>query len=259
MNASFRLMAQTAGTLALVYLAFVTTRAMAQTPPAQPKPKRPVSGAGVPGAPGASRDADMVERLLASRKEYQIALESLRTHYVNLGDLERARFAEEELIQYHRIVKNPFLLELDVPPPNLQGTTNIPEANELYRRAMTFKDKGWGNDYTDNQRRSEILLQQLLSNPSTSNKISDTAYQLGDLYEGKAYKQYQRAALYYERAHQWNPLTSTDARLRAARIYDRLGIDRNRAIELYKEIVQQETDTQRIQEAQRRLADLGGR
>ena len=103
------------------------------------------------------------------------------------------------------------------------------------------------------------MLQQLLSNHSTSNKISDTAYQLGDLYESKAYKQYHRAALYYERAHQWNPLTSTDARLRAARIYDRMGIDKTRAVELYKEIVQQETDTQRIQEAQRRLTDLGSR
>lgn len=231
----------------------------AQSPAIQPKNKRPTSGSGIPGSPGASRDADLVEKLLAARKEYQVSLENLRTHYVNLGDIERARWAEDELIQFHRITKNPFLLELDVPPPTLQGNTNIPEANELYRRAMTYKDKGWGNDYTDNQRRAEILLQQLLSSHPTSNRISDTAYQLGDLYEGKSYKQYHRAALYYERSHQWNPLTSTDARLRAARIYDKMGIDKTRAVELYKEIVQQETDMQRIQEAQRRLADLGSR
>lgn len=242
-----------------IYFLASTHCVQAQSPQAQNKGKKTVSGAGVPGSPGAARDADLVERLLAARKEYQVSLENLRTHYVNLGDIERARWAEDELIQFHRISKNPFLLELDVPPPNLQGTTNIPEANEIYRRSMTYKDKGWGNDYIDNQRRAEILLQQLLSNFSTSNKISDTAYQLGDLYESKAYKQYHRAALYYERSHQWNPLTSTDARLRAARIYDRMGIDKVRAVELYKEIVQQETDTQRIQEAQRRLTDLGTR
>lgn len=255
MNASYR----NAIIIFLTSASVVGPMLMAQPPSTPNKGKRPVSGSGVPGSPGAARDADLVERLLAARKEYQVSLENLRTHYVNLGDIERARWAEDELIQFHRIPKNPFLLELDVPPPNLQGTTNIPEANEIYRRAMTYKDKGWGNDYVDNQRRAEILLQQLLSNHSTSNKISDTAYQLGDLYESKAYKQYHRAALYYERAHQWNPLTSTDARLRAARIYDRMGIDKTRAVELYKEIVQQETDTQRIQEAQRRLADLGSR
>ena len=255
MNASYRFIILSSS---ICIFAF-THWAGAQAPQAQNKGKRPVSGVGGPGSPGAARDADLVERLLAARKEYQVSLENLRTHYVNLGDIERARWAEDELIQFHRIPKNPFLLELDVPPPNLQGNTNIPEANEIYRRAITYKDKGWGTDYVDNQRRAEILLQQLLSNHSTSNKISDTAYQLGDLYESKAYKQYHRAALYYERAHQWNPLTSTDARLRAARIYDRMGIDKPRAIELYKEIVQQETDSQRIQEAQRRLTDLGNR
>jgi len=255
MNALFRIV------FALCAICFLASThwTRAQAPQSQNKGKRPISGVGGAGSPGAARDADLVERLLAARKEYQVSLENLRTHYVNLGDIERARWAEDELIQFHRIPKNPFLLELDVPPPNLQGTTNIPEANEIYRRAMTYKDKGWGTDYVDNQRRAEILLQQLLSNHSTSNKISDTAYQLGDLYESKAYKQYHRAALYYERAHQWNPLTSTDARLRAARIYDRMGIDKTRAVELYKEIVQQETDTQRIQEAQRRLTDLGSR
>lgn len=255
MKASIR----TTALLCLICFLASTHWTRAQAPQAQNKGKRPVSGIGGTGSPGAARDADLVERLLAARKEYQVSLENLRTHYVNLGDIERARWAEDELIQFHRVPKNPFLLELDVPPPNLQGTTNIPEANEIYRRAMTYKDKGWGTDYIDNQRRAEILLQQLLSNHSTSNKISDTAYQLGDLYESKAYKQYHRAALYYERAHQWNPLTSTDARLRAARIYDRMGIDKTRAVDLYKEIVQQETDTQRIQEAQRRLSDLGSR
>ena len=77
-----------------------------------------------------------------------------------------------------------------MPPPTLQANYNIPEANELYRRAMAYKDKGWGNDYIDNQRRAELLLQQLLTNYPQSDKIGDAAYQLGDIYESKAYKQY---------------------------------------------------------------------
>ena len=56
--------------------------------------------------------------------------------------------------------KQAFRLELDVPPPTLQATQNIPEANEIYRRAMAFKDRGWGNDYVDNQRR-ELLFHPL--------------------------------------------------------------------------------------------------
>jgi len=209
--------------------------------------------------PPANTDIELVERILAVRRDYQNTLEQLRAHYSATGDVERARWAEEELRQFHRIPKQAYRLELDVPPPTLQAAYNIPEANELYRRAMLYKDKGWGSDYVDNQRRAELLLQQLLTSYPQSDKIGDAAYQLGDIYESKAYKQYRRSAAYFERCFQWNPNTQFDARLRAARLYDRHLAERGRAIELYKEVASHETDPKRLQEAQRRLADLGGK
>ena len=138
----------------------------------------------------------------------------------------------------------------------MQGTYNIPEANELYRRAMTYKDKGWGTDYIDNQRRAELLLQQLLTQHPQSTRISDTAYQLGDIYESKANKQFRRAATYFERCFQWNIHTHLDARMRAARIYDKALLDRGRAVELYKEVINSETDEKQIEEARKRQTEL---
>src|SRR5207244_9423083 len=161
------------------------------------------------------------ESLMAARHDYQLALESIRKHYLTVGDVERARWAEEELLQFHRVSKQAFRLELDVPPPTLQAAYNIPEANDLYRRGMTYKDKGWGTDYVDNQRRAEILFQQLLTSYPQSDKIDDAAYQLGDIYESKVYKQYRRAAVYYERCFQWHTNTQFDARLRGARLCDK--------------------------------------
>jgi TolA-binding protein len=221
-------------------------------------PAQAPAPAGARPAAGANSDIEMVERLLAARRDYQLTLEQLRAHYVSVGDTERAHWAEEELRQFHRILKQAYRLELDVPPPTLQAGYNIPEANELYIRAIGYKDKGWGNDYTDNQRRAEILFQQLLTSYPQSDKIGDTAYQLGDLYEGKAYKQYRRAAAYYERCFQWNPHTQSDARLRAARLYDKQLQERGRALEIYREITTHETDPKRLQEAQKRLTELGG-
>jgi TolA-binding protein len=208
-----------------------------------------------------TKDVEMVERLLASRREYQITLENLRAHYIATGDIERARWAEDELLQFHRITKQAYILELDVPPPTLQGVYNIPEANDLFRRAMQFKDKGgWaGTEKVDNLRRAELLLQQLLSNYPTSDKISDTAYQLGDLYESKAYRMYARSALYFERCVDWNPKTQLDARLRAARLYEKQLNDRAKAIQLYKDVTIHEIDNKRVEEAQKRLTDLGAK
>ncbi len=199
---------------------------------------------------------ELVERLLAARRDYQLALEQLRAYYVSKGDVERTQIAEEELRSFHRILKHPYRLELDVPPPTLQASQNIPEANELYRRALQYKDKGWGTDLVDNQRRAEILLQQLLTSYPQSDKIDDAAYQLGDLYESRGYKMYRRAATYFERCFQWNPNTQFDARLRAARIYDRQLLDRNRAVELYREVTTHETDPKWLQEAKKRLQEL---
>ena len=209
--------------------------------------------------PGAKGDVEIVERLLAARKEYQITLEALRLHYIGTGDIERARWAEEELVQYHRIPKHAFRLELDVPPPTLDANKNIPEANELYRQAMKFKDKGWGQDYIDNQHRAELRLQELLTNYPQSDKLSDAAYQLGDVYESKAFRQYERAAAYFERCFQWNPKTHFDARMRAARLYERYQSERSHAIEIYKEITTHETDPKRVEEAQKKLTELSGK
>jgi hypothetical protein len=203
-------------------------------------------------------DLELVEHLLVVRRDYQVILEQLRAHYLAVGDVERAKWAEEELIHFHRIPKHAFRLELDVPPPTLHGSTNVPAANKLYTRALGFKDKGWGTDYVDNQRRAELLFQQILTQYPQSDRISDTAYMLGDIYESKAYKQYRRAGAYFERCFQWNPSTHFDARLRAARLYDRQLLDRAKATEIYKEITTHETDPKRLQEAQSRLTELSG-
>ena len=99
------------------------------------------------------------------------------------------------------------------------------------------------------------LLQQLLAQYPSSNKCSDAAYQLGEIYEARKPPQYRRAAIYFERCVQWNPNTQFDARLRAARLYDRQLSDRAKAVELYKDVMAHETDERRRQEAQRRLAN----
>jgi TolA-binding protein len=230
--------------------------ALTLTAVGQPQSRTPPTPGGKPPGSVPASDIELVERLLAARKEYQNSLEGLRKHYVAVGDAKRAHWAEDELRQYHRMTKQSFRLDLEVPPPTLQAAYNIPEANELYRRAMSYKDKGWSDDYLFNQRRAEILLQQLLTNFPQSDKIGDAAFQLGDLYEGKTNHQYERAAVYFERCFQWNSGLGHEARLRAARIYDKQLHERGRAQELYKDVTTHDTDQKRIQEAQKRLAEL---
>ena len=222
---------------------------LATAPRAQTQPNK---GGGKLGG----GDLEMVEKLITMRKDYQKTLEQLHAHYMQTGDFERARWAKDELIHFHRVPKHAFILDLFVPPPNLNGHTNVTEANKLFTWAMSFKDKGFGTEYIDNQRRAELVFQDILTKYPQSDKISDVAYMLGDIYESKAYRQFYLAAEYYQRCYQWNPKTTHEVRMRAARIYDRQLNNRSKAIELYKEVTTHETDPRRIQEAQKRLTEL---
>jgi hypothetical protein len=203
----------------------------------------------------ADNEEAMVKAVNAARKAYQDSLLKLHDLYSKNGEKERARWVEDELRGYHLINKPAYRLE-DVPSAKLEAKDNIREANDLYRQAMQYKDKGFGTDFTLNQRRAEILFQEILDKHKTSDKIADVAYELGDLYEGRAYKQYSRAAVYFERASQWRKGGRADARMRAARIYDKQLNDRAKAVEMYRDVVANDTDPERLKEAEKRLGDL---
>jgi TolA-binding protein len=244
--------------LGLTYAAFGWT-AHAQTPaPSKPlNDRKPSAPEGTP--PPAASDVELVERVIASRKEYENNLKTLYDHYHRTGDKQRSQWIERELMGYHLMWKPSYNLDVkDVPPPSLEAKVNVREANELFRAAMEYKGKGFGDDYVLNQRRAEIYLREILEKYPNSDKIADVAYQLGDIYESRAFKQYDRSARYFERSFQWVKGSRTDARLRAATLYDRQLNERGRAIELYREEIAHDTDADRIRQAERRLGELTG-
>jgi hypothetical protein len=219
--------------------------------PARLLPPTPSSSAGA--------DTELIEKVIEARRNYANSLKALRDYYQKAGDTKRVQMVEDELRQYHRATHPVYRLELDVPSPTLRPLYNQNEANDLYRWALSYKDRGLGNDLSDNQHRAEILLQELLTKYPQCTKISDAAYMLGDIYESRAFRQYERSAAYYERCFQWNPTTTFDARLRAARVYDRELKDKNKAIELYRAVLDTESVQARRDEAYRRLRELGAR
>jgi tetratricopeptide (TPR) repeat protein len=207
-------------------------------------------------------EVELVEGVLKARKDYWTALDKLRQHYVAVHEIEKSKWVEDELKSYHRMMKYSYRLDVkDVPPPTLQPKQNVVEANTLFRRAVEFKTKqATGDEFVDNQRRAEILLQAILEKHPESDKIAEAAYHLGDVYEHyKPRPQFERAAAYYERSFQWNKASATDARLRAARIYDRHLKMLDKAKELYKAVMNHDTDPARVAEAEKRLNELSAR
>ena len=209
--------------------------------------------------PAAVSDVELVEKTNAARKEYEASLKKLWEHYQRAGDRLRAKWVEDELMGFHMLHKPSYNLDVqDVPPPTLEAKVNVREANDLFKAAMNYKGKGLGDDYVLNMRRAELLLREVLEKYPNSDKIGNVAYELGDLYESRAYRQYDRAAKYFERSFQWVKGSRTDARMRAAVLYDRQLNERTKAIELYRSVVEHDLDADRIKTAERRLAELTG-
>ena len=222
-------------------------------------PAKPDDKKDLPPGTSVTSDVEVVEKNLAARKEYENSLKKLWEHYKRTGDKQRTKWVEDELMGFHLLTKPSYNLDVqDVPPPTLEAKTNIREANDLYKAAMEYKGRGLGSEYVLNMRRAEVYFREVLEKHPTSDKISDVAYQLGELYEGRAYKQYDRAARYFERSFQWKKGTTTDARLRAATLYDRMLNERTKALLLYKEVVEHDTDPDRIKVAEKRLTELSG-
>ena len=207
------------------------------------------------GKPGHDEDR-MISRVVTARSEYQLSLIALYDHYTKSGDRERAKWVEEELRTYHLAWKPSYSLEIQDPlPENPSLAKNDADANDLFKLAVQYKAKG-GPDATLNMRRAEILLQDIVHKHPDMDKLADVAYELGDLYEGKAYKQYERAARYYEHSAMWRKGSSGDALIRAARLHDRQLSDRKKAIELYRREIQTDTNPAHVKEAEKRLAEL---
>ena len=202
---------------------------------------------------------ELVERVIAARKEYESSLKALYEHYHRVGDKQRSQWIEKELMGYHLMWKPSYNLDVkDVPPPSLEAKVNVREANELFRAAMEYKGRGFGDDYILNQRRAEIYFREILEKYPNSDKIADVAYQLGDIYESRAFRQYDRSAQYFERSFQWMKGSRTDARLRAAVLYDAsLTNGPRRSSSTAKRSPTIPTPT-RIKQAERRLGELTG-
>jgi TolA-binding protein len=207
-------------------------------------------------------EVDLVENVIKARKEYWASLDKLRQNYIATNEIEKAKWVEDELRSYHRMMKYSYRLDVkDVPPPTLQPKQNITEANNLFRHAVEFKTKGGaGDEFVDNQRRAEILFQAILEKYPESDKISEAAYHLGDIYEHyRPHPQYERSAVYYERSVQWNKASATDARLRAATIYDADLKMYDKAKELYKAVMNHDSNPARVEKAEKRLKELSNR
>jgi TolA-binding protein len=200
----------------------------------------------------------LVKKVHESRDEYQASLERLRGYYVRAKNVEMQYWVEQELRQFHLMVRDPYILEFDLPSKDLKPNQNIAEANKILADARGHLERPTLTEANQNHHRAELLLRRLINDYKQSDKVDDACFYLGDIYASKHFEQYRRSVAFYERVFWYDPATNYPARLKAAIIYEKNLEDKERAKHLFQEVLQRASDPAQTREARKHLDKLLG-
>jgi len=204
----------------------------------------------------ALREKELVDEVKKRREEYAAALNKLRQFYYDTGNAERLAQASFELGDLMRVRQYDYQGLEDI-LGDLNPTKNLPEANELFDRAQALRRRAWPPWGSEQRLREALKLYlQLVEKYPESNRVPEAAFAIGDILERAAFREYRRAARWYERAFQWDPKIKLPARYCAAVLYEEKLCDYEKAARLYYMAAQLETDPDLRQKALERLQQL---
>jgi tetratricopeptide (TPR) repeat protein len=187
-------------------------------------------------------EVDLVEALASSRQEYYAHLQSLQRFYAARGYSVKKAWADKELASVGQIPQYRYLTPAETALADRRATDSIEEADILFNEAISlYQDAGALLIFTDEEKLRMALnkFNELIETYPSSDKIDDSAYRAGRIYEH--FKDYEIAAAYYQRAFQWNEVTPYPARFRAALLMDQKLHDRAAALALYRLAVEYES------------------
>lgn len=209
----------------------------------------------------AQQEVDLVEAVLTRRAGYHQALTDLRDYYRERGYAAKQSWADFELEGFRKVKKFRYVLEGEVASESLRPTDQIAEADALYQRGLDLMKKG-GHGVPIFYRQKTMIeaadtFKELVEKYPNSDRIDDAAFFLGEIHKEYLPNQEQISVKWYERAWTWDPATPHPARFQAAVIYDFRLHDRDRALELYRTVLKEETSNEsNVRFSARRIKQL---
>ncbi len=180
-------------------------------------------------------EVDYVEDMAGYRNAYRDSLERLTDYYRSMGDATKQTWAKREFDSFMRMVHYHYIMPAEAAFGDLRATDSIAQADMLYEETMKlYREAGGLLIIIDDGKFREALnkFNLLISSYPCSDKIDDSAFRAGQIYEH--FKDYEIAAVYYQRAFQWSETTPYPARFKAAYVLDRHLHMRKEALALYQ-------------------------
>lgn len=204
-----------------------------------------------------TEEVELVETMAMHRSHYMQYLRALYRHYLQNGDAFRADLALREIEGLRVVEQFKYLRSRIDPIPYAQARDSIPKADGLYREGRSLKDHASPLGITNREQMMEALFKfkRLIKKYPESDKVDDAAYHIAEIYH-ITLSDYQHAVVYYLRAFQFDSSTPWPAAYRAAKLYDSELLDRDKALELYWQVVKHDRDKDNVEFASSRIKAL---
>ncbi len=189
----------------------------------------------------------LVEEAVKSRQDWLAELTRLAEYYQLKDDSFNHDLIENVKARLDPVYTYMYFLDVEIPPATLQPVEVSTESESLYEQAMQLKKESfWSFPAEQKRKRLEalLLLLKLVNEHPSSTKIALSAYEIANIYE-KSFSEYVRSVHWYQRAWQWDPDIDKPARFRAAVVYDQYLRDKDKAVECYRMVLENEAFSSR--------------
>jgi len=204
------------------------------------------SGVDLPSIPVTDRtEVDLVEKMMLHRAMYGRYLEVLETFYREHGYEYKAIWARNEMNDLARVKPYRYILDVEVPVATLRPSESVAGADQLFEEGKKLMRKGGHGVpiffHEETMKLALAKFKELVNRYPTSDKIDDAAFYIAEIHKEYTEEKDNLIALrWYQRAVDWNPDLPYPARFQMAVIYHHRLKDREKALELYQEVIDKE-------------------
>lgn len=184
----------------------------------------------------------LVEETIAARNAFAKSQDDLIALYDRSAHPFRAKLIRNMKDRLDPIRIYMYFLDAEIPPANLKPSAVISAAEGLYGKARRLHRQGKRVPLMPDRnklRRALLMFQELIRDYPRSDKIALSAYYVGDIYK-EYFGENVRAVHWYERAWQWDATVTEPARFQAAVVWDYRLRHRDKAMALYRQVIQHE-------------------
>ena len=201
----------------------------------------------------------LAEYVVGARNAYKMASEKLLELYKAKSETFKASVIHNMMVRLNLEHQRAYFTNAEVPGPDLKPRDVIPEAEALYADGLRLYREGKilpaVVDYKK-ERQALTKFIELVHRYPASTRIAMSAFYIGEIY--KEYFNVDTLAVrWYQRAWEWDPAVTEDARFQAAVVWDHRLHNRDMALALYKEVLKfEQSHNTNIAYSQMRIKQL---